>query len=61
MSTRPSHLFLKAVSLTPPFSLDLLFPWLWGQDLGVGESGSALSLEGEGCPLLPLSESSLCQ
>lgn len=41
--------------------LDLLFPWLWRQDLRVGESGSALSLEAEGSPLLPSSGSGLCE
>lgn len=37
--------------------LDLLFPWPWGEDWGMGESGSALALEGEGSLLLPLSGS----
>lgn len=49
--------FLGAVPIIPAFSLDLLFPWLWREDLGVGESGSALSLEGEGSLLFPLSGS----
>lgn len=54
---RPSPFFLGVVPIIPAFSLDLLFPWLWGEDLGMGESGSALSLEGEGSLLLPSSGS----
>lgn len=54
---RPSPFFLGVVPIIPAFSLNLLFPWLWGEDLGMGESGSALSLVGEGSLLLPLSGS----
>lgn len=33
---RPSPFFLGAVPIIPAFGLDLLFPWLWGEDWGMG-------------------------